>query len=106
MVNTNRDTGKSGESGGIPEIDLFATSMNKKLPRYVSPMADPQAWAMNAMTFSWSHLFLYAFPPWAMIGEILRKIEMDQAEMILIAPTRDTKPWYPQLLELQIAVPI
>ena len=29
-----------------PQIDLFTTSLNKKLPTYVSPIPDPQAWAV------------------------------------------------------------
>ena len=31
-----------------PQVDLFATSLNKKLPTYVSPIPDSQAWAVDA----------------------------------------------------------
>ena len=31
-----------------PEVDLFATRFNNKLPQFVSPVPDPQAWAVDA----------------------------------------------------------
>ena len=31
-----------------PQIDLFATRFNNKLSQYVSPVPDPQAWAVDA----------------------------------------------------------
>ncbi len=94
------------EQWGIPMVDLFATCQNHKLERYVSPVPDPGAWAINAMTFSWTGLFVYAFPPWKIIGEALMKLEEDQAEMILVAPYWPTRAWYPLLLDLLIAPPI
>jgi ribonuclease HI len=91
---------------GRPEIDLFATCQNKKLRKYVSPVPDPYAWRINAMTFCWESLSLYAFPPWAMIGEVLMKVEHDQAELILIAPKWETRPWFPLLMELTVTAPV
>ena len=32
-----------------PQVDLFATNLNKKLPLYVSPIPDTQAWAVDAL---------------------------------------------------------
>ena len=46
-----------------PEVDLFATRYNNKLPKFVSPVPDPQAWALDALSFSCEDLDLYAFPP-------------------------------------------
>ncbi len=40
--------------------------------------------------------------PKAMIGKILKKLEINQTEMILITPKGDTKPWYSPLLDLWI----
>ena len=46
-----------------PQIDLFVTSLNKKLPTYTSPIPDPQAWAVDALNISWKNMIGYAFPP-------------------------------------------
>ncbi len=49
---------------------------------------------------------IYAFPPWKLIGKVLRKLEEDQGHMILIAPKWEARPWYPILLDRLIAKPI
>ena len=48
-----------------PQIDLFATRFNHKLPRFVSPVPDPLAVAVDALTLPWEDLDAYAFPPTA-----------------------------------------
>jgi hypothetical protein len=47
---------------GNPNIDLFATSLNFKVTTFVSPVPDPRAYAVNAMSLSWEEMFAYAFP--------------------------------------------
>ena len=44
-------------------MDLFATRLNTKLPLYVSPIPDPQAWAVDALNIPWENLVAYAYPP-------------------------------------------
>ena len=46
---------------GLPQVDLFATRFNHKLPRFVSPVPDQQAWAVDALSLSWESLAVYAF---------------------------------------------
>ena len=46
-----------------PQVDLFATRFNHKLPRFVSPVPDSEAWAVDALSLQWDHLEAYAFPP-------------------------------------------
>ena len=36
-----------------PQVDLFATRFNHKLPQFVSPVPDPTAWAVDALSLSW-----------------------------------------------------
>nr|KAG5694285.1 hypothetical protein BaRGS_032003 [Batillaria attramentaria] len=48
---------------GKPLIDLFATRWNCKLPTFISPVPDPQAWACDALATSWENMFGYAYPP-------------------------------------------
>ena len=35
-----------------PQVDLFATQFNHKLPTFVSPVPDPTAWAVDALSLS------------------------------------------------------
>ena len=70
-----------------PQLDLFATRYNHKLPQYVSPVPDPQAMAIDAMTLSWEDLDSFAFPPTAILGKVVAKIrDYPCRRMILIAP--------------------
>ena len=57
------------------------------------------------MSFPWSGLHLYAFPPFAMIPMILEKIVRDEAEVALIAPYWPQRPWFPKLLSLLVDLP-
>ena len=83
-----------------PLIDLFSTRYNHRLPTYVSPVPDPQAWAVDALSMSWKGLSAYAFPPWTILGKVLRKIRSDRPSIILIAPKWPAQAWYPDLLNL------
>ena len=42
---------------GIPEIDLFATKINKKCSKFCSWQRDPEALVINAFTLSWKKYF-------------------------------------------------
>ena len=52
-----------------PQVDLFATRFNNKLPQFVSPVPDPQAWAVDALSLSWEVLDPYAFQPSSHLGQ-------------------------------------
>ena len=51
------------------QIDLFATRFNNKLPLLVSPIPDPLATAVDALSLPWEDLDTYAFPPEAILGK-------------------------------------
>ena len=78
---------------GTPTIDMFASRLNYQLTPYVSWLSDPQAMAIDAFTLDWTNHFLYAFPPFSILPQFLQKLEMDQAQAILIAPNWPTQPW-------------
>ena len=70
-----------------PQVDLFATRFNNKLPQFVSPVPDPQAWAVDALSLSWEDLDPYAFPPAAILGKVVEKLQDYPCNrIILIAP--------------------
>ena len=58
-----------------PQVDLFATRFNNKLPQFVSPVPDPQAWAVDALSLSWEDLDPYAFPRAAILGKVVEKLQ-------------------------------
>ena len=94
------------ERFGAPEIDLFASRINKKCSLYCSWQRDPDAHKINAFTTDWSAFFWYAFPPFSLITKVLKKIREDKATGILIVPFWQTQPWYPIFLEMLIDNPI
>ena len=70
-----------------PQVDLFATRFNNKLPQFVSPVPDTQAWAVDALSLSWDGLDPYAFPPAAILGKVVEKLlDYPCSRIILIAP--------------------
>ena len=60
-----------------PHVELFATRFNHKLPKFVSPVPDPTAWAVDALSPPWENLDVYTFPPVSLLGHIISKV-MDQ----------------------------
>ena len=89
-----------------PLVDLFATRFNHKLPAYVSPCPDPQAWGVDALSISWDGLDAYAYPPTSMLQQTLQKMERHRCRMIIIAPYWPSMQWFPQLLDLLTDHPV
>ena len=60
---------------GNPLIDLFATSLNTKLPLYCSLVPDPQAVFEDAFRHPWNDLDLYTFPSFPLIGRVIACVQ-------------------------------
>ena len=88
-----------------PMLDLFATRFSKRLPTYVSPVADPEALGVDALSLSWSGLEAYAFPPLPLIQKVVRKAREEHPCLLLVAPKWPAQPWFPELLELTVGDP-
>ena len=94
------------ECFGTPDVDLFASRLNNKLATYYAWKPDPFAKGIDSLVHSWNMYSLaYCFPPFSILHQVLQKIEMDQAEVLLIAPLWPTQSWFPRLLQLLIAPP-
>ena len=92
---------------GTPTLDLFATRWNNRLPLYVSPVLDPAAFAVDAMSLDWESIFGYAFPPFTLLPLVLRKIRsVASCCVILIAPLWPKRSWFTDLLDLLVDHPI
>lgn len=89
-----------------PCTDLFASRLSHQVPIYYAWKLDLYSKGQDAFQASLSHLRLYAFPPFSLIGRVLWKVRSDQATMLLITPAWQTQSWYPQLLHLSVQKPI
>ena len=90
---------------GVPELDLFASRLNHKIPKYVSWKPDPFSVGVDAFNMFWGNTFNYIFPPFSLVGKILQKIEEDKADVVLIAPFWPTQSWFSKLLNMLIDCP-
>ena len=89
-----------------PNLDLFATAENAKLPTFCSRAFHPRAWAVDALSLSWDGLDAYAFPPFAIIHRVLLKIRASRTRVLLVAPLWPRQPWFPLLLHLLVDHPV
>ena len=99
-------TSKIFEHWGTPQVDLFANRWNHRLPNYVSPCPDPDAWGVDALSISWTGLVGYAYPPGSLLPKVLAKMVLEPCELILIAPLWPARVWYAKLLSLCTHVPL
>ena len=89
-----------------PNIDLFASRLNYQIKPFVSYRPDPGALCINAFQMLWSPFFFYAFPPFSIMGKVLQKVVMDEAEGIVIVPDWPNQPWYGRLSRLLVSKPL
>ncbi|XP_064479183.1 uncharacterized protein LOC135392398 [Ornithodoros turicata] len=82
------------------KMDLFADLSNHEVPHYFSWKPDPGAAGVDTFTQIWSGPGLYAFPPFNLVNRCLRKMCESGGDLILVAPTWPSQPWYPSLLRL------
>ena len=90
----------------FPSIDLFATRLNHRLPLYVSPIPDPKALSIDAISMDWNRIHAYVFPPFHLIQTVINKIRISQCKKVLIAPLWPDRPWFPELLGLLVSPPV
>ena len=83
-----------------PQIDLFATKFNNKLPLFVSPVPDPLATAVDALILPWEDLDAYTLPPAAIFQDSPCK------RIILIAPRGPKIPWFWDLVAMSSEIPL
>ena len=91
---------------GTPNIDLFATEENAKLPVYVSPVPDGRAYAIDALSFDWTNLDAYAYPPANLLTKILHKAKSQPCKLTLIAPFWCKHSWLWDLVHFSTDQPL
>ena len=92
---------------GKPDIDLFASRLNRQLPVYASWKPDPESTYIDAMLISWSNKYVYIFPPFSMMWPVISKLEQEKVEeAIIIMPRWPTQSWFPRIMRKAIGDPI
>ena len=92
---------------GLFDIDLFASRLNAHCPRFCSWKPDPHADFIDAFSCSWNNFANpYAFPPFSVIAQCLRKISVEKSQVVLVAPVWPTQPWFPKMMRMIITVPL
>ena len=89
-----------------PHVDLFATRLNHKVPLYVSPVPNQNAWDIDALNINLSGLTAYAHPPTALLHRVIQKIRQSSCLIIVIAPGWPGIPWFWDLVQLSTEIPL
>ena len=93
--------------GKKPEMDLFASRLSNQLPSYYSWKPDPNSLATDTLQQKWYHKSLIAFPPFALIHKVLKKVAEEKVpSLIIVTPTWQAQSWYPVFLRLSVRNPI
>ena len=57
---------------GTPEVDMFASLSNSHLPRFLSPIPEPRALAVDALSQDWQGRSMYIFPPFPLLYKVMQ----------------------------------
>ena len=91
---------------GTPQIDLFASHLNHKVPLWFSRQEHQAAAGTDAFAQSWKGWFVYAFPPTNLILRTLIKIWEDQSQAIVLVPHWPRQGWFNLLLQMATETPV
>ena len=90
-----------------PQVDLFATRFNNKLPQFVSPVPNPQAWEVDALSLYWEDLNPYVFPPAVILGKMVEKLQDYPCNRIILnAMGWSNMPWFWGLVAMFSQIPL
>ena len=99
-------TRKIWQAFGTPDVDLFASIHNFKLPIFCALTPHDRVWRVDSLSFAWNGFVGYAFPPVTLVPQVLEKCVNDAVPyLILVAPLWPSQVWFPQLLGLLTDVP-
>ena len=89
-----------------PDIDMFASRLNKQFPRYISYRPNPGAYLVDAFSAQWTELNVCYFPSFSVIPKVLQKLEQDKATGAVVSPRWQTQVWYSMAMRMLISCPV
>ena len=90
------------ELAGPPDIDLFASQDNHRLPLYLSRTYRTSAGGPDAFQVDWNRWgFIYLFPPpsTSLLLQVCHRLRTYKGRVMLVAPLWKSQPWCHQLLQ-------
>ena len=100
METPSRTIQKIVDKFGKPDIDLFASRINRQLTRYLPWHPEPEAMAVNAFSLTWNDNYFYMFPCFSLAGQVLAKVNRDKTKAVIVVPDWPTQYWYPHLMQM------
>ena len=80
---------------------------NNKLPQFVSPVPDPLAWVVDALSLPFEYLDLYVLPQVVILVKVVAKLrDYPCRRMNLIAPCWPIMPWFWDLVAMSNQIPL
>ena len=81
--------------------------VQQQVALFVSPVPDPLATAVDALSLPWEDLDAYAFPPAAILGKVVEKLQDSPCKrIILIALGWPNMPWFWNLVAMSSQIPL
>ena len=78
-----------------------------QIDQFVSPVPDTMATAVDALRLSWDDPDVYAFPPAAILGKVVEKLQNTPSRrIILIAPRWPNMTWFWDLVTMSSQIPL
>ena len=107
MVPQSRDIQSNMQPVAQTPSGPFCHQVQQQASAIVSPVPGPQAWAVDALNLSWEELNPYAFPPTAILGKVVEKLQDYPCNrLILIAPGWPNMPWFWDLVAMSSQIPL
>ncbi len=89
---------KNWKTFGKAEVVLFTSKDNSHCPTDYSKDRD-------ALAHDWPNLLLYAFPPIALLPQVIRRIREQGHKVLLVASLWRNQPWLSELTQLLTVAP-
>ena len=77
------------------DTDLFASRIFQQVPAYLPWKPDPFSKGMDPFQLTSRYLKGYVFSPFCLIGQVLRKVQVENTTISLITPAYQARPcWW------------
>ena len=90
----------------IPMVEMFATSMNHKLPLYVLPVPDANVLNIDALNILLEGLYCYAFFLYHSFQKVIEHANTCRCKMIVVAPRWSMMHWFWDLVNQSTKPPL
>jgi len=84
---------------GPHSVDLFATELTTRCPRFFSRRHCPGALGVNALRHPWVNENAWANPPFHLVGAVVYHTVATGATVTLVAPVWPAQPWWRTAVE-------